>query len=284
MPVTPRQALRLVRPLAPAISWAPIAPAGGLALLLVWLRAQDAYSGPEELIVALRAAAILLAVAAAFSLDDAAAGTTASTPSPLLLRRTVRVALVALPTTALWAGALWLAARKPLPEPSSLPVALLSLELATIIMITLALAAAVIRWGDSNSGGLAASSALLGLTVLTWLIPEGVRPWVYPGEPQWAAAHRWWAVALIASLAWFVWAGLDPRRRRRPQGPAGGGLGTDRRTPQPTGSGAPAQGAGLSGGTTTGTLPTVTVGPLRSAAAPQGLQAVGATVIIPTLL
>ncbi|CAN5597564.1 hypothetical protein BH23ACT7_BH23ACT7_16050 [soil metagenome] len=242
MPVTPRQALRLVRPLAPAISWAPIAPAGGLALLLVWLRAQDAYSGPEELIVALRAAAILLAVAAAFSLDDAAAGTTASTPSPLLLRRTVRVALVALPTTALWAGALWLAARKPLPEPSSLPVALLSLELATIIMITLALAAAVIRWGDSNSGGLAASSALLGLTVLTWLIPEGVRPWVYPGEPQWAAAHRWWAVALIASLAWFVWAGLDPRRRRRPQGPAGGGLGTGRRTRQTTGSGAPVQG------------------------------------------
>lgn len=222
MPVRPRHALRLVRPLARAVNWAPIAPAGGLALLLVWLRAQDAYSGLEELIVALRAAAILLAVAAAFSLDDAAAGTTASTPSPLLLRRTVRVALIALPTAGLWTGALWLAARKPLPGPSPLPVALLTLELATVVMISLGLAAAAVRWGHGSSGGLAASSAVLGLTVMTWLIPEGVRPWVYPGHANWTAAHRWWAVALVASLTWFAWAGLDTRRRRRPQGPAGG--------------------------------------------------------------
>lgn len=215
MPVTAAQTRRLVRPLLRVTDWTPVVSSGACALAIVWLITWDSHSGMEELLVALRAAAILLGLAAAFVLDDPAADVTAAAPCPLLLRRALRVALVSLPTAALWGAALSIAARKPLPESSALPVPLLTLELATIIMIALALAATAIRWSDSRSVGPAAAAGLLGITVMTWLVPEGARPWVYPAQKNWVAAHWWWGVVLVTALACFSWISLDRRLWRR---------------------------------------------------------------------
>lgn len=205
-----RQAVRLLRPMVRAVNWVPVAPAGTLALLAVWLIARDDLAGLEERIVAVRIAAVLLALSMAFVLDDTTAELSASTPSPLLLRRSVRVLLMLLPTAILWIGVLWVMVRAPLTEPSSLPIVALTLELGAVVMITMAMAAVLIRWGSSDLGGLPASAALLGLTLVSWLMPEDTRLWVYPGQANWTAAHVWWGVILVAGLVVFVWSSLEP--------------------------------------------------------------------------
>lgn len=205
MSVRARQALRLVRPLARAVNWTAFPPAGGLALLIVWAMATDTHAGMEELIVALRAAAIVLALAAAFALDDAAANIAAASPCPVLLRRSLRIVLVAMPTTSLWMSTMLLAQRKSLAEATALPMGFLTLELTTVVMIGLGVAATAARRGVANSAGRVGASSLLAMTVATWIVPEELRPWVYPSEPSWRTVHMWWAFALTTSLIWLFW-------------------------------------------------------------------------------
>ncbi len=194
-----RQAALLVRPTVRSLSWAPLAAAGALAFGLLGLTDQG--------LTELRLAAIGICVGAAFILDDAAAATVASAPTPLLVRRALRVGLATAPLAALWALLSWLAGGA-----ASWAV---SLELAAMLALTLAAAAVATRLRGAGRGGVAAGPALLVLLSAAYLLLPS-RWGLFPGGPQdplWTAAHQRWALILLAGVLGVLWAGRDPAWR-----------------------------------------------------------------------
>ncbi len=149
-----RQAALLVRPTVRSLSWAPLAAAGALAFGLLGLTDQG--------LTELRLAAIGICVGVAFILDDAAAATVASAPTPLLVRRALRVGLATAPLAALWALLSWLA--------GGAASWAMSLELAAMLALTLAAAAVATRLRGAGRGGAAAGPALLVLLSAAYLL------------------------------------------------------------------------------------------------------------------
>jgi hypothetical protein len=198
--------------------WLPVLPAGALALLAVELAAGT----PQAGLVALRSAAVALALGAAFLLDDPAAELLGCSPTPLWSRRLPRIG-VPLPLLGLlWAAVL---GRSGL---AAIPVGDLTLELAGMLTVTLALAACAGRYTGDGMGGRAGGPGLLVLVPLAWQ----ARMWAgLPGDPLWTLAHRRWLAAQVASAALLLWASLDPgrwplRARLQPRnGPAESGGG-----------------------------------------------------------
>jgi fluoroquinolone transport system permease protein len=179
--------------------WLPILPAGALALLAIALAART----PDAGFVAPRLAAVALALGSAFVLDDPATELLACSPTPLWVRRLVRVGVLLPLLGLLWAAVL---GRGGL---AVLPVGALTLELAAMVTVTLALSAwAALRSGD-GLGGRAGGPGLLALLPLAWQ----AHLWAgIPGDPQWAVAHRRWLATLVAAAALLLWASLDPGR------------------------------------------------------------------------
>jgi hypothetical protein len=94
----------------------------------------------ERLVLWLRIAMTVGALGCAFLLDDPSEPTTEGVAGSLLLRRSLRVALLLPATAAWWAATVWRvrAVHPGLP----LPVAALTLEAAALLAVTVALAAA----------------------------------------------------------------------------------------------------------------------------------------------
>lgn len=194
-----RQAALLARPTARSIPWAPLAGGGALAVALVVLTDQG--------LTELRFAAIGLCVGAAFVLEDAAAATVASAPTPLLARSALRIGLALLPLVAFWLVLSWLA--------GDVAASALSLELAAMLSVTLAVAAIAARVRGDGRGGVAAGPALLTLLAAAFLLlPSrwGLFP-AGPEDPLWTPAHRRWALILLAGVLGLLWASRDPGRR-----------------------------------------------------------------------
>lgn len=190
-----RRTALLVRPTLRSAPWAPLAGGGALALALLGLGDR----GLGEL----RLAAIAICVGAAFALDDAAATTIASVPTPLLARRGLRVGLALVPLAVLWALVGWLS------DAGSWAV---SLELAAILALTLAAAAIAAQIRGDGRGGVAAGPALVGLLASAYLLLPA-RWGLFPGGPEdplWAPAHQRWVFVLIAGALGVLWASRDP--------------------------------------------------------------------------
>jgi hypothetical protein len=165
----------------------------------------------------LRLAAVCGALGVAVVLDDPPERTTtAAVPVPLLLRRTLRVLLVAPLAAVWWAALLWLARNQLDPAVSgALPVGRLTLEAGTLLVVAAALASAGARVTADRSGSVVAVPALLvGLVAAQTLLPARLALFVDPGSPVWTAARGRWLVVLAAALAGFVAAGRDPGGRR----------------------------------------------------------------------
>ena len=212
-----RRQLRLVPallvPTARAVGWAPPLAAFGLSLGLLALAVRpDLALAPEELVRWLRLATIVAALGCAFLLDDPSEPTTESVAGSLLLRRTLRVALLLPATAAWWVAALWRvrAVHPGLP----LPVAALTLEAGALLAITLALAAVGSRLAPERRGGVVAAPALLALTSAAFLLPAQVALYAQPGSAGWDGAHRRWSLLLGPALAAFAAASRDPAHRR----------------------------------------------------------------------
>jgi hypothetical protein len=213
-----RRQLRLVPallvPTARAVGWA--APLAGFALSL-GLLALAVRRGLElpagRLVLWLRLAMTAGALGCAFLLDDPSEPTTEAVAGSLLLRRSLRVALLLPATAAWWAAVLWRvqAVHPGLP----LPVAALTLEAAALLAVTMALAAAGSRLAPERRGGVVAAPALLALTSAAFLLPARVALYAQPGA-AWDGAHRRWALLLGLALATFAAASRDPAHRRLP--------------------------------------------------------------------
>lgn len=191
-----RHAALLVRPTVQSASWAPLAGAGACALAILDLG--------DPSIGRLRLAAIVLCVGSAFVLDDAAAATVASAPTPLWARRALRVVLALIPLAALWALGWWLA--------DGVASWALSLELGAMLALALAAAALAAQIRGDGRGGVAAGPALLALLATAYLLLPP-RLWLFPAGPEdplWAPAHQRWALVLAAGLLGLTLASRDP--------------------------------------------------------------------------
>ena len=195
-----RQALLLVRPSLRTAAWLAVLPGGALGLGVLSL------DGP--VVLELRLAALALCVGAAFVLDDAASETLASSPTSLLFRRLVRVALVLPPVAALWMLLVAYAGE-------GADVAL-TLELAGMLAVTLAASALAAPHVPDGRGGLAAGPTLLVLMATAALVlPDRWTLFAFgPDDRHWRDSHARWAFVLLAALAAFVYASLDPGRER----------------------------------------------------------------------
>jgi fluoroquinolone transport system permease protein len=189
-----RQFPPLLRPLRDALRWQPVVGATALAaVLLVW-NAGDLDEAGTALMV-LRGVAVLLALGAAFLLDDAAADTLACSPTSLAWRRTSCLLATAALTGVPWAAALFTTQSLG----TELPVAALTLEFGALLGLALAAAAGLARWADAREPGVVAVPLTVGLVLASFRLPERWALMVGPG-PAWAAAHQRWALLLAAAL------------------------------------------------------------------------------------
>lgn len=195
-----RHVARLAAATLRAISWLPLLAAGALGLVLLLLG--------EPTITRLRLVAVALCAGTAFALDDPAAETLASSPTTLLVRRLVRVALVLPVVAALWA--LLVAAGG---QPAD---AALALELAALLAVALTATAVAARFAPDGRGALAAAPALLVLLAAAAIaLPDRwtLLAWG-PADPHWAGAHGRWALVLVLALLALLQVSRDPARRR----------------------------------------------------------------------
>lgn len=195
-----RHARLLVGPTVRLASWRALPAAGALAVAMVHFS-----SAPP--VLELRLAAIALCVAAAFVLDDPAAQTLAASPTPLLFRRLLRTTLLLALLAALWMIVLWSAGEHVMTA--------LTLELATMLVVTLAAAVvATPRISDGRGGVAAAPALLIILTAALLLLPTA---WTLfardPADPAWQASHVRWALLLAIAAAAFLAASRDPAKR-----------------------------------------------------------------------
>jgi fluoroquinolone transport system permease protein len=214
-----RRQLRLVpallAPTARAVGWAVPLAAFTLSLGLLTLAVRPGLALPAgRLVLWLRITMAVGALGHAFLLDDPSEPTTEGVAGSLLLRRTLRVALLLPATAAWWVGVVW-RVRAVHPE-LPLPVAALTLEAAALLAVTVALAAAGSRLAPERRGGVVAAPALLVLASAAFLLPAQVALYAQPGSDTWDAAHRRWALLLGLALAAFAVASRDPAHRRLP--------------------------------------------------------------------
>lgn len=208
----------LARATARAIKWAPIGVATGLGLLIAVLpTALITKLTGAQLIELLRISATCGALGAAFLLDDPAARSTPTVPTPRLSRNIVRAA-VTVPAAVLWwtatltiAGAVASASAA-----AVLPTGALVLETAALVSVGLAMAAIAQRYATDGDIGVIAAPAMLILATITWFLPHRIALLVAPTDPQWAAAHHRWVGVLGIAVAVFLWASRErtPRRER----------------------------------------------------------------------
>src|SRR5262249_39928748 len=147
-----------------AIRWQPLLGAAGAAALLVFLttRTRLEFGKPVpdvgERILWLRMGAILLAMGAAFLLDDPSEETTRHVPTTMLSRRLLRASLALPVLAAAWAALLWIALHASIVT-QPFPIAALTLEAAGLVAVTLALAVGLRAFVPERLGGVAAAPA-----------------------------------------------------------------------------------------------------------------------------
>jgi fluoroquinolone transport system permease protein len=200
-------------PVTRTLAWAPLAGGALVALaLLAVLRVRDA--GPNTMVGALRLGAVLVAAGAAFALDDPAASTLASSPTPLRTRRSLRLLPGVAVCAGVWASLLALAGEEVTPFAGALTV-------EAIGMLGLTWAAAAVATG--SAGGPALLFVLLAAGMVDAVSPQWkTHLLVPPGDPAWATAHwRWLALAITGALV-IAWTTRDPAGGRHRALDAGG--------------------------------------------------------------
>jgi hypothetical protein len=197
------QARLLVPIAARSIRWPPVPACGALGFFIV-------YAGLHERGQIGNAhvpfAAVALCLSAAFVLDDPSAETVGGTPTPLLLRRGVRMAVQLPALLALWGAILAYAGLEQINGA-------MWIEFTGMLALTLALAAIGSRFvGDERAGVFAAPALLIVLAASAFVSPRW-RP--FPLDPigsgRFDLSGRW-TIAFAASLVVFVIAGRDPAR------------------------------------------------------------------------
>lgn len=204
-----RATMAAVIPVTRAVSWGPLGGGSVIALIVVgWLRMRDA--GVASLVGGLRVGAVLLAAGAAFALDDPAATTLASSPTPLSARRSLRLALALGACLGAWTAMLTIAG-----GPAHLAAGL-SVEAAGMLALALAAASVAGPRMANGLGGLAGGPTLVSFLLAAMIVQQYWPQWAllaFPGTPAWEAAQARWLALAGTGGALVALAGLDPARR-----------------------------------------------------------------------
>lgn len=198
-----RQLSSLVRPTARIIGWGPPIWAAIPAAVYVGTEAPGAYI--DYRVQVLRLGALLLCMGSAFILDDPTEDTIGHVPTPLLLRRGLRVLLI-LPVLAFaWTTLVMVAGRVPSRDGGPLPVADLTLEGATLLVIALSAACVGARLTSDRLGGVVAAPIVLGCVAVGMLLPADHKLILTSvADPRWSHVHDLWKFGLMASGAAFL--------------------------------------------------------------------------------
>lgn len=211
----------LLAPTVRAMPWAPFLAAAGLGLVIVAVPAVMSVTlGPDDLAGLLRAVAVCGALGAAFALDDPAARTLETVPTPRPVRYAARLAAL-LPALAVWWAAVLAVTVAGAADAigKGLPLGGLTLEASALAAVALAAAALRIR-AQPESGGLTAGPAVLVLAVAATALPQRLELFASPGSPQWQGAHQRWAAVLAVGLAALAWTARQARLLRWHSPPA----------------------------------------------------------------
>jgi len=198
-----RQAALLVRPLWRATRVAPILAAALAGLVVVHLGRPVGWAGTA--VANLPEAGTLLCFGAAFVLDDPAANVLAASPTALILRRSLRAALVIPLLASLWGVLLWHA---------EIPSGAWSLTagFGGMLVVTLAIAAMASHFVPGGSGGLAVGPTLFVLMLAQLVMPESLRFLPLNFGRHWVDAGPRALMTAVAAMALFLAASLDPAR------------------------------------------------------------------------
>lgn len=193
-----RMGMLLLKPLARAVPWWPLAAATVLAVLSQ-LPAMLAEPAPGLALPGLRLAAAALGAAVCFALPDLMASTVMA-PSPRWVRQWLRVGLTLLPAVAVWA-LLYLAVVAVSGRPVVGPTGYITLQAAVCGLIPLAAAAVAARYRD-DLGAALTGPLVQGVALVGTLFFTGTKsPWPIPPETGWTTAQLCWPPALALSAA-----------------------------------------------------------------------------------
>lgn len=207
-----RQSLLLLRPLAVAVPWGPLALAAGLSALILLPALLDD-PAPAAALLELRLAAVLLGAGASFAMTDGMAPTVV-TATPRWLRQWLRLAIVVLPAALAWL-ALHSIAIAVLGSDATAPAGDLAVEAIVCGFTGVAGAAVAARYRHTQTAALAGALTQFTLATFTFFIDKQHSPWLPPGSPNWSAVHRYWLLGLpiIAITLLLANRGTWPLRR-----------------------------------------------------------------------
>jgi hypothetical protein len=174
-----------------------------LAILYVLKEAPNAFI--DYRILVLRVGGLLLCMGAAFVLDDPTEETIAHVPTPLVFRRSLRIALFLPLIAGAWRVLVYLAGEVPLRAGGPMPIGDLTLEATTLLLIALSASCLGARLTSDRLGGIAAAPIVLALVAMSMFLPHDYKLIVgSASDPRWAEAHDMWRVAFGgAALAFF---------------------------------------------------------------------------------
>jgi hypothetical protein len=196
------QAWLLVTPESRAIRWRPLLAIAPISFLIVYAGMHD--PGVTKALH-MPFAGIALAVWAGFLFDDVASSTVRGAPTPLLLRRGVRV-LLALPALALiWTGLLWYADVWQL-------AGTLTAGFVAQVSVALGFGALGVMLGHDR-GGLLAVAGLVTVFVAVPLAMRGGILWSDPFHAGWTYHYGRWIATSTVALGLLLMASRDPAAR-----------------------------------------------------------------------
>ena len=206
--------LLVARPLARTVPWPALAVSMLGAVLLVWHFRTGVNTSESEVALALRLAAVTLAVGLSFVLDDPTEDLTAPSPVSLGARRSVRIAMTMAPAVAAWTLlAWWSNAASFAMDPPHFDR--LIVEMAALGAVGLAGASWGARHLADGLGGPAGASAVVLMTVVAAMFPWG-HPLLarLPRTGGYVLAQRWWWIVVLAALVVLVRTSATPGTAR----------------------------------------------------------------------
>lgn len=171
----------------------------------------SALDDPHVAVLVLRGVAVLLAMALALGVDEPSALLLDATPTGLAQRLAGRLALLAAALAPFWVLALATVAA----QGADVPVAALTLELAALSALALAVGLTLRRWWQLAEPAALVAPVLFGALLAAYRLPRRlalleVQLW----GPPWVAAHLRWTALLVAALSLLLVAAQDPATAR----------------------------------------------------------------------
>ncbi|MEV4245655.1 hypothetical protein AB0J63_19845 [Streptosporangium canum] len=201
---------QLIRPVARAIDWIPLAVTGMLAVVMASVIEAGSPLGVGTAFTLLRMMGVMLGAAAGFAVIDEMTASTGAVPVSRRLRQWLRCGFGGLAAGLFWGIACAVAVAR-LPAGGELKVAGMAVEAAVCIAVGLLAASVAGRVHQGRAAALAGMGGLLAIVSVSLVLRGPYWPWLYPEEENWEIVHRGWLAVLPPLLAALSWAGRDLR-------------------------------------------------------------------------